>query len=264
MIRIAPGIACADLQETLNILVEAASEFKRTAAICAYCSGLPSIEALLTTDRLNQFYAMTRSITFPLKDFDYDVAVLCGLEDAIEEQARLMQCWITLGAIVESAMKIWLAIYYDDFSRSDWRKWTINESNVISGISDTIDTLVVEGELEKSQGQSLKATVQSALEKRRDVPDLDMFDFKEMLRFYRKKIKWETDTLEYINRIRTYRNCIHAFSPKQIGNWTELMDALHFTCALLFELTSCTPDCTDILIAAEAEVEMRTEYEVDM
>ena len=92
-----------------------------------------------------------------------------------------------------------------------------------------------------------------------------MFDFNEMLRFFKKVVHWEKDTLDYINTIRTYRNCIHAFSPRQTGNWVELLDALHFTCALLFELSSCTPGCTDVLTArVEAEKEMRAEYEADM
>lgn len=260
MLRIAQGILNADLREALKILDKAAVGFKNQAEICGYCSGLPEVEALLTTDRLNQFAAMSKAITYPLKDVDFEIAELFGLTDATDEQARLTQCWITLGAVIEAAMKIWLAIYYQDFSNSAWRKWSINEPAVLADIDAAIDGLDRRGELDDSQAQSLKGTIGVALKKRRDVPDLDMFDFREMLRFFKKEVQWEQETIDYIDKIRCYRNSIHAFTPRSVGTWNELLDALHFTCALLFEMTSRTPDCTDQLSAiAEYQAEMRNE-----
>ena len=260
MLRIDQKILDADLQETLQMLNRAAIGFRNQAEICGYCSGLPEVESLLTADRLNQFVAISKAITYPLKEINFNMAELMGSVEATDEQARLTQCWITLGAIIEAAMKIWLAIYYQDFSSSSWRKWSINEHAVLTDLDVAIDELNSRGELDGSQAQSLKDTVREALKKRRDVPDLDIFDFLEMLRFFKKVVRWEQATVDYINMIRGYRNSIHAFTPRSIGKWNELLDALHFTCALLDELTSCTPDCTDQLSAiAEYQAAMRSE-----
>ena len=248
MIRIVPGIQRADLQESLKILDEATTRFMKKADICGRCSGLPDVAGWLTADRLNQFLAMSKAIVYPLDGINFNMVKTTGLDNIapIDEQARITQSWICLGSIIESAMKIWLAIYYFDFTNSAWRTWSINETVVLAEIDQAVNNLVQRNELDNGQEQSLKATIREALSRRRSVPDLDKFDFLEMLRFFKKEVNWEQDTIDYINKIRCYRNSIHAFTPRTVGYWNELLEALRFTCALIFEMSACTPDCSDL------------------
>jgi len=254
MLIIPKYINNAGLPEVIEIISETADKFTNTAQICAMCSGLKVIEDQLTPERLTQFRSISRSIRYPLDCINLDLgnATKKGMPLSVcEEQARITQSWITLGAIVETAMKIWLSIYYDEYLDSSWRVWKVNETNIISAIHGTIDGLVTHGEIDVTQAQSLKSIVITHLQARKSVPSLDRIDFIELLRFFKKEVQWGQDTIDYINSIREYRNSIHAYTPRTIGSWNELLQAMRFTCTLLLELTSCTPDCSSQLSAMQ-------------
>jgi len=249
----------ADFPELLNIIHTESREYIRVAGNCAHCSGNSEIQKLLSDDSLQQFLAISDALFLPLKDVNYDIATLFGFEDPIEEQSRLMQSWITLGSAIESMLQIFLAIYLNDYENSGWHKWVnFNESAVKQEIIYSLDQLATNGALEAAHVKSLKKLVKEELKTRRDIPPLNKIMLFDLIEFYRTEVKWEQEKIDKLNSIREHRNCIHAFIPRQIGEWDELIEALRFYCSLLLDLQSMAPDCDDML-AYEAELDAEIE-----
>ncbi|KLU59953.1 hypothetical protein CEB3_c33840 [Peptococcaceae bacterium CEB3] len=244
----------ADFPELIAIIRKEAREYVRIAKNCAHCSCNSDVQDLLQENSLRQFLAISDAIGLPLKDVNYDIATLFGFEDSLEEQSRLMQTWITLGSAIEAALQMFLAIYLEDYKNSDWHKWVnYNEEKVKQEIVTVINELTQNGYIDGKYAKSLKELVKNELKARRKIPSLGKAMLFDLIDFYRTEVKWEQDKINKLNEIREYRNCIHSFIPRDIGNWEQLIDALRFYCTLLLDLQSMAPNCDEIL-AYEAEL----------
>lgn len=242
------AIVEAGYVEVLDIIKTETLEYKCKAEKCGYISGNHDIAKLLSDENLNRFVAISNSIIFPLKDVDYDLITLFGLDNPIEELGRLMQCWITLGSAVESALQIFLAVYLSDYERSGWHKWEIfNSEEVQNDLVVAINDLKVKGCLNKDQANSLKDLIKKELKTRKSLPKLETVMLFDLIEFYRKEVKLDGESIAKLNMIREYRNCIHAFKARDLGEWEVLLDAMRFFCSLILELQSMMPDADSIL-----------------
>jgi DnaJ-domain-containing protein 1 len=252
----------ADFPELIEIIKKEAREYVRIAKNCAHCSCNSDIQNLLSEDSLQQFLAISDAIGLPLKDVNYDIATLFGFDDSIEEQSRLMQTWITLGSAIEAALQMFLAIYLNDYQNSGWHKWVnYNEEKVKQEIINVINELSQNKHLDAAYAKSLKELVKNELKARRKIPPLNKVMLYDLIEFYRTQVEWDQEKINKLNEIREYRNCIHSFTPREIGNWEQLIDSLKYYCTLLLDLQSMAPDCDDMLAyEAELQAEMESYY----
>lgn len=256
--RIPLQIEEADMKEVLEILEKEAYNYANEASKCAYCSCNDEIQELLSEDSLERFSAITTAIRFPLKDYDYEFSELLGTSNEIEELARLMQSWITLGSSVECALQIFLAIHLLNYKDSGWGKWEeFNYENVKDEVYKTLDS-IDEKDLARDKKKSLKKNIKEYLKTRQETTDLQQLNLQSLIRFYKANVWWKDEYTEELEVIREYRNCVHSFKKRDIGEWDRLLRSLKFYCTLLLDLKSMTPDVDSML---EYEAELRAEFE---
>lgn len=248
----------ADLEEVLEILCKESENFANDAEKCAYASCNEEIQAMLSEDNLNRFRAITKAICFPLKDFDYEISRLLGSDDPKEELGRLMQSWITLGSSVEAALQIFLAIHLSNYKDSAWGKWDrFSYETVKSQMFEALNS-VPEIDLNKKNRDSLKKILKDFLKSKQDTTHLEQMNLQSLISFFKIHVWWKDDYSEELEVIREFRNCVHAFKSRDIGEWERLLDSLKFYCVLLLDLRSMTPDVDDFF---QYEMEARAEYE---
>jgi len=255
--RIPVQIKEADMKEILEIINEIAKEYTTDASKCAYCSHDSEIQELLSEDSLERFRAITKAIGYPLKDFDYEFHQLFDAGDGNEELSILMQTWITLGSSLENALQIFLAIYLSDYKNSGWGKWEeFNYETVKSEIYKALDS-VSSSDLADDKRRSLKKLIKEYLKTRKETTQLEKLNLQNLISFYIRYVWSEESCFEELDIIRQYRNCIHSFKKREIGEWDRLLQSLKFYCALLIDLRSRIPDVDDIL---SYKAELRAEY----
>ncbi|WP_313232127.1 hypothetical protein [Tissierella praeacuta] len=256
--RIPLQIAEATMKETLEILQEEAHNYANEASKCAYCSCNDEIQRLLSQDSLDRFLAITNAIRFPLENYDYEFYKLFGGANENEELSRLMQSWITLGASVESALQIFLAIHLLNYNDSGWGKWEeFNYENVKDEIYKALDS-IDEVDLAKDKKKSLKKNIKDFLKGKKGTTHLEQLNLQSLIRFYKVNVWWKDEYTQELEIIREYRNCVHSFKKRDIGEWNRLLKSIKFYCVLLLDLRSMTPDVDDML---QYEAEIRAEYE---
>jgi membrane-associated HD superfamily phosphohydrolase len=255
--RIPLQIKEADMRETLEILKKEAENYANEASKCAYCSCNDEIQKLLSKDSLNRFTAITKAIGFPLKDYDYEFNKMFGISNENENLARLMQSWITLGSSVECALQIFLAIHLSNYKDSAWGKWEEFNFETVKGEIYTTLNNIDEESLPKNKRDSLKKNIKEFLKTKRETTHLEQLNLQSLIRFYKANVWWKDEYTEELEIIRQYRNCVHSFKKRDIGEWDRLLDSLKFYCSVLLDLKSMIPDVDDML---QCEVEARTEY----
>lgn len=256
--RIPLQIEEADMKEVLEILKKEADNYVNQASKCAYCSCNDEIQELLSQDSLERFTAITKAIGFPLKDYEYEFNKMFGISNENEDLARLMQSWITLGSSVECALQIFLAIHLLNYKDSGWGKWEeFNYENVKEEIYKVLNS-IGEEDLPKNKRDSLKKIIKDFLKGKKETTHLEQLNLQSLIRFYKVNVWWKDEYTEELEIIREYRNCVHSFKKRDIGEWDRLLKSLRFYCTLLLDLRSMTPDVDDML---QCEIEARTEYE---
>lgn len=256
--RIPIQIQEADMKEMLDILSIEAQNLANEALKCAHCSCNDEIQKLISQDSLERFTAITKAIGFTLKDYDYEVNKLVGISNEIEDLARLMQSWITLGSSAECALQIFLAIHLLNYKDSGWGKWEeFNYDNVKNELFNALDS-IDEVDLANDKKKSLKRITKNYLKTRQETTHLEQLNLQSLIRFYKVNVWWKDDYTEELEIIREYRNCIHSFKKRDVGEWDRLLKSLKFYCTLLLDLRSMVPDVDDML---QYEAEIRSEYE---
>jgi len=259
--RIPLQIAEAEWDEVLSIIDKESEAFINEVKKCAYVTSDDEIKRLLADENLEQFLAISKAIKYPLKEYDVDMSQLFGAEDETEEMGRLMQCWITLGSSVESAFQICLAVYLYDYEKSDWGKWNnFNYDKVKEGIYNALNELEQKKQIEKPEAKSLKKAIKEHLKSKQEVTSLENLNLQNLIAFFEINLSWDNDYITELNKIRNYRNCVHAFKKRDIGLWEELLYSLKFYCVLLLDLQGMMPDVDDMI---SNMIEAQRKYESD-
>jgi len=264
--RIPMQIEEAKMEEVLEILQKEAENYINEASKCAYCSCNTEIQELLSQDSLERFTAITKAIGFPLKDYDYEFSKLFGISDENEDLARLMQSWITLGSSVECALQIFLAINLSNYKDSGWGSWEeFNFENVKGELYKALNSIGEEN-LPKKKRDSLKKIIKDFLKGKQETTHLEQLNLQSLIGFYKVNVWWIDEYTTELQIIRDYRNCVHSFKKRDIGEWDRLLDSLKFYCILLLDLRNMTPDVDDMLqleteLRAECEMEFRADHD---
>lgn len=106
----------------------------------------------------------------------------------------LILAWANLGALAEGTVKLFLSVYYLDFSKD-------------------IEALKYANAYDKKKGQPI---------------DPDGLSFNKLLLFLKKKELFEAADHEFLELVRSRRNAIHAYQDRPIGNANEYRAAVSF------------------------------------
>lgn len=123
------------------------------------------------------------------------------------KEGSLILAWANLGSLIEGSLKLFLAVYYEDY------KTDINSLR------------------HKKTGK---------------IKDPDILALEELKTFFMKKNILDDDWIKYIEYVQQKRNAIHAFKDRDIGSYGDLRKCVRKYLELLTEINSRLPYPDDI------------------
>jgi len=124
----------------------------------------------------------------------------------------LILAWANLGALIEGQLKLFLSVYYHDYS------------NDVEAIRD----------------------------KRRKLVDLDGLSLEPLRQFFVRRIWTSgTNWNPYVERIQRRRNAIHAFRSREIGTFEDWKSELPRHLSFVRDINRCLPYPDDIYVPRE-------------
>ena len=213
------------------------------------------VERLLNERTLERYKGAALSLRVPfekykdVRDHDYEHINLL-------EKGLLVQSWSTLGSHLESTLQMFLSFYYRFYIESEWNVWNKEAINQIKGVitgsfSESLETIIAnnaDGEgLDKKIKASFINKAKYILSSKEHMPKIDKITLSDLINFYLKQRVVERDTLdsENANKIRDYRNAIHAFQERQIGSWEEYNEHIKTVIILIIDMLYRLPDIKD-------------------
>ncbi len=210
------------------------------------------IGELLSGETISRFKGVAMSLKYPYENFK-------AYEDSERrhhvEQGFLVQSWSSLGSLLESTLQIFLAIHYRDYVKSEWYKWDRDAIQQISdelsgGFKESLTKLVKENEDGGKPGLT-KRILKSFLEKAKGIlkdkledPRIEKINLSDLINFYfGQGVIQDTEyTQGDLDKIRGYRNAIHAFQKREIGSWEELNKHIKDLILLSIDMLYRLPD----------------------
>lgn len=248
------------LSESLQWIVIYANHLACEVKLLRSYAGVYAEEVsnLLSDETLNRYTGLAFSLRFPYHNYKE----VKGKEikyplDAVE-QGFLVQSWSTLGSFLESTLQIFLSIYYHDYIKSNWNVWdeeSIQQINdLLTGdFKNLLDTLVKENE--KNGRKGLNNTIKKSyikkskeiVKQKSELPKIHRITLSDLLQFYFSEdvISKEDFSQDELEKIRDYRNSIHAFQKRDIGTWDELNEYLKLVLMLVIEIIHRLPMLPD-------------------
>lgn len=238
----------SSIEEILNIIKEESNGLIDEAKKCKFINSDNELHRLLDDENLKRFKAVNTALKFPLQNFDNDFHKIIRTLDKVEEAARLMQCWITLGSAVETSLQIFLSIYLNDYNNSNWGKWEdFNYSEVKTAMVELIVQLRDSGYVKMNNSKSLKNDIKDYLKKKNNITSLENVNLQNLIEFFEVKVEWEKCNILALHKIRMNRNVVHSFKQRQVDGWDDLVDSLKFYCVLLIDLRGMMPPFDDVI-----------------
>ncbi|MED3201385.1 hypothetical protein ACWKTL_27935 [Bacillus toyonensis] len=213
------------------------------------------IGELLNAETINRFKGLALSLKFPYGN--YKCHSDAGTQKMLE-QGLLVQSWSSLGSLLESTLQMFLALYYRFYIKSEWYKWeeeAINQiTDVLTGsFKENLEAIVKQNEVggEKGLTNTIKKSfiikVKEILKQKSSLPKIERITLSDLIDFYfSENVLGSNDYgKEDLQKIRDYRNAIHAFQKRVIGSWDDyniyLKDVIMLTIDILYRL----PDIPD-------------------
>lgn len=213
------------------------------------------IGELLNEETINRFKGLALSLKFPYGN--YRSYVDAGTQEMLE-QGLLVQSWSSLGSLLESTLQMFLAFYYRFYIKSEWYKWekeAINQiTDVLTGsFKENLEDIVKQNEANGEKGitnaikKSFITKAKEILKQKSDLPKIERITLSDLIDFYFSENVLESNeySKDDLQKIRDYRNAIHAFQKRVIGSWDDynnyLKDVIMLTIDILYRL----PDLPD-------------------
>ena len=123
------------------------------------------------------------------------------------EDGDLILGWANLGSLIEGTIKLFLAVYYDDY---------------------------------KNDLPTLKQT-QAWHAKQSKLLDPDVLRLEVLITYVEKAALFEPDQIALFKQVQSYRNAIHAFKDRPLGTGSELHGAIKNYLGMLRSTVSRLP-----------------------
>lgn len=240
------------LEETIKWVGEYCVHLSETASRLKSFAGIDSgeIQDLLSEETINRYNGLAIVLSFPYEKYrDFQ-------EDSIIEQGLLVQSWSTLGSLLESTLQIFLSIYLGDFTKSTWNTWNTESIEQIRGVlGGTFDESLKEiVEQNKTNGivglnskirKSFKEKAQKILKDKEKKLNIEKLTLSQLIDFYCSEEIFPKEKLGELQKVRDYRNSIHAFQKRKIGTWNELNEYSKFFLIIITQILDRLPEFPD-------------------
>ena len=128
------------------------------------------------------------------------------------EEGALILAWANLGSLIEGTLKLFLAVYYDDYQKDIEAFRDYREGHLIGP---------------------------------------DVLPLEKLRVFFKKKRLLPQQWDKYIQNVQHYRNAIHAFRDKEIGTFKEFEKSIYNYLLLMREINSRLPYPDDAMVPGE-------------
>jgi hypothetical protein len=213
------------------------------------------IGELLNEETIKRFKGLALSLKFPYRNYkSYSDA----RTQEMLEQGLLVQSWSSLGSLLESTLQMFLAFYYRFYIKSEWYKWdkeAINQiTEVLTGsFKENLEDIVKQNEASGKKGltnankKSFITKAKEILKQKSDLPKIERMTLSDLIDFYfSENVLGSNDYgKEDLQKIRDYRNAIHAFQKRVIGSWDDYNNYLKYIIMLTIDILYRLPDIPD-------------------
>lgn len=237
------------LSETLNYIDEVACAFADRIAILKEHEVTYSVQVnnLLSAETLERYKSNAKVLKYPYNNF------LENLESAELSEGFLVQSWSCMGSILETTLQIFLAFYYRDYINTEVNVWDEQvKARLKALVSDDWNNqlkMLVENQEITFSDKDRKSFLEKIYKiiEDKNLPLIEKMTLEPLIAFYFTNgiIEPKEYTDEELRRIRDYRNSIHSFQKRKIGNWDELNHYGKVLLMVLIDMYSRIPDIPD-------------------
>lgn len=123
------------------------------------------------------------------------------------EDGALILAWTNLGSLIEGTLKLFLAVYYTDYQKD----------------------------------------IEAFKNKKGNLNDPDILSLERLRIFFNKKKLWSKRWGIFVLKVQRYRNAIHAFKDRNIGDFEEFEECIRQYLLLIQEINSLLPYPDDVM-----------------
>ncbi|MEH7489238.1 hypothetical protein [Priestia megaterium] len=213
------------------------------------------IGELLNEETIKRFKGLVLSLKFPYLNYK---SYSDSSTQEMVEQGLLVQSWSSLGSLLESTLQMFLAFYYRFYIKSEWYKWEEEAVNQIREVltgsfKESLEDIVKQNETNDKKGLT-NAVKKSFIDKAKEIlrqksslPKIERITLSDLIDFYFSENVLESNDYgkEDLQKIRDYRNAIHAFQKRIIGSWDEYNNYLKAVIMLTIDILYRLPDIPD-------------------
>lgn len=150
-------------------------------------------------------------------------------------------CWTVLGSIMESTLQMFLAFYRGDYQKSEWQQWNeFKKEDVINALDKCFDEMIQNKLLLDVHEKKIKKAIMDKIKQHTKTP-IHKVMLDDLISFYTSKDdngKYtlfenedsDNSEIHHLRTIQKYRNGIHSFQDREIGDWEELFTETKFLC----------------------------------
>ena len=159
------------------------------------------------------------------------------------ENALLLNSWIILGSLAETALQMFLAIYLNDYKKENWQMWENIQIDLIEQrVLDFLNQLKEVDLINSNQRKSLKEAIYNKLKEHTKEHKIEKITLDELIQIYIKIDILDKTLITKLNEIKENRNGIHSFQKRKIDGWDELKICCIAYLEILYDLSSRLPD----------------------
>ena len=122
------------------------------------------------------------------------------------EDGALILAWANLGSLIEGTLKLFLAVYYEDY----------------------------------------KKDIEVFKDKKGNIVDPDVLGLEKLRVFFNKKDLWSDEWNKFVLIVQRYRNAIHFFKDRKIGTFEEFEESVRTYLLLIKKINSRLPYPDDV------------------
>ena len=146
--------------------------------------------ALMSKSRLDRQVSLSKCLRIWIDDKTQNMG-----------DGALILAWANLGSLIEGTLKLFLAVYYDDYQKD----------------------------------------IEAFKDARGNIIDPDILTLERLRVFFNKKNLWADKWNEFVLNVQRYRNAIHFFKDREIGTFEEFEKKVIIYLLLIREINSRLP-----------------------
>ena len=127
------------------------------------------------------------------------------------EDGALILAWTNLGSLIEGTLKLFLAVYYEDYQKD----------------------------------------MEAFKDKKGNIVDPDVLVLEKLRVFFNKKKLWSDEWNKFVLNVQRYRNAIHSFKDREIGTFEKFEESVRTYLLLIREINSRLPYPDDVYEPSE-------------